>query len=890
MRIRLRRAGAGLLCAAALLSGLLPGAADTAAAASAMAAGYAGPTGAPVPMPIGVNVHQTAGPALAAAGAAGMRWARADALWSQVEPAPGAYDFAALDAFIAEARGQGFSILLDLSSAPAWASASGRAQAVPDTAAWAGFVSAIASRYAGQVAAIGVWNEPNGLTFFDGTAGDYTDALLRPAYAAVRAADPSMLVVGGEVATSTGVPGADYLRALSAAGAMAYLDVVGFHVYADTLAEFESLVVRDLAAVPPGVRVFIDEFGHDSAVFGESAQAGYLTGAVRFLAATRAVDAAFVYELRDKDAAGFGLLRADLSPKPALAALAAVIAALPDAPPAPALSLTPYRRAIAASFTPAPGQPAPDNWLLEWSIDRGATMSSLLLPGSAAGRSIPFGADGLPVIVRASAVTGGAAGPPAVAAGTVLPKPYLAASAGIRTITSAVTAPASADWGTPSRFAFETSGDGGSTWRSWTSASPSRTMAGAVDGVSDGRLYLVRARALYGAAWGPYADAAAVRAMPGAPVLTAVPGLRSVSASWSWAAQDTGLSPTGFRFFWSTDGGARWDSLTTAASAAAVPGLADGQPVLMRVAALFAPADYAQGTGQQASAQASALLLAAPQVAATGGSRSVAVSWTAASGGAYAVPTAYRVFWSANGGASYLSSTVYSGTAYTVSGLPVDAPVLVQVAAIYAGFLEGPRGSAAARTAGFSPTAPAVVLRPTASGVTASWTLPVASPADAPSGWRVSWRSSDGSVSGSADLAAAASFLQVLLPSPDMPVEVSVAALYTLPAGMTAGPAGTAASASLPAASLAAAGGDHRITASASAPPSSVAGPPTAYAIGVSADGGATWSTFSGVSPSLTAAGLLPGTAYLVRAAARFGPGPAGWSAWTAPVVVSTAP
>ena len=81
------------------------------------------------PFAVGVNAHtQVAGVKMMVA--MGATWIRGDAHWSDIETTRGTYDFARTDAFISNATSLGLKVYLNLSGTPAWASASGRYQAV----------------------------------------------------------------------------------------------------------------------------------------------------------------------------------------------------------------------------------------------------------------------------------------------------------------------------------------------------------------------------------------------------------------------------------------------------------------------------------------------------------------------------------------------------------------------------------------------------------------------------------------------------------------------------------------------------------------------------------------------------------------------------------------
>ncbi|MFN8484706.1 MAG: O-antigen ligase family protein [Anaerolineae bacterium] len=179
---------------------------------------------------------------LDAARAAGLGWVRQPVAWAAVEPTPGAYDWAALDRVVDAASQRGLGVVLTLAGAPAWARKpldAGAPGALPaDPATYARFVAEVVSRYRGRVAAIQVWDSPN---LSIGPNREHVQprqyvALLKAAYAAAKAADPGVIVLGGGLAPTTENTSANqddvrYLETLSRAGAGQYFDALAIKPY-----------------------------------------------------------------------------------------------------------------------------------------------------------------------------------------------------------------------------------------------------------------------------------------------------------------------------------------------------------------------------------------------------------------------------------------------------------------------------------------------------------------------------------------------------------------------------------------------------------------------------------------------------------------------------------
>ena len=139
-------------------------------------------------------------PAFQRVGELGVQWARISASWNQIEAVDGRFDWSAVDFHLNELRRVGVDIFFaTLAYAPPWACASGSGQTcVPREDAWVRFVSAFARNYRGKIQYLGMWNEPNLSGFWGGSLDQYRDLILIPGAVAARAANPNVIVVGGE--------------------------------------------------------------------------------------------------------------------------------------------------------------------------------------------------------------------------------------------------------------------------------------------------------------------------------------------------------------------------------------------------------------------------------------------------------------------------------------------------------------------------------------------------------------------------------------------------------------------------------------------------------------------------------------------------------------------
>jgi hypothetical protein len=171
----------------------------------------------------------------------GFNWAKGYVNWATVEPQAGELRWVDPDNIVNAFGDQEVKILMRVQGTPAWARPPDSHPTHPpdDPADFANFLTALATRYKGQVAAYEIWNEPNldyewGYRRPDPVA--YTE-LLQVAYVAIKQADPDALVISGGLATTgNGSANAygdlDFLREMYAAGAKGHFDALGSHPYA----------------------------------------------------------------------------------------------------------------------------------------------------------------------------------------------------------------------------------------------------------------------------------------------------------------------------------------------------------------------------------------------------------------------------------------------------------------------------------------------------------------------------------------------------------------------------------------------------------------------------------------------------------------------------------
>ncbi len=180
--------------------------------------------------------------ALSKAREAGFRWFRQQIHWRDIEDRSGAYLWGELDNIVADVNAAGMLLMINITRSPSWYTANGSDGLPADPATLARFSAALAERYRGRVHAILIWNEQN-LAYENGGSigpddpGHFVE-IMAASYTAIKAVDPSIIVVAGAPAsTATNDPGVamdtiSYLRAMYAyKGGMIrdYFDVQALH-------------------------------------------------------------------------------------------------------------------------------------------------------------------------------------------------------------------------------------------------------------------------------------------------------------------------------------------------------------------------------------------------------------------------------------------------------------------------------------------------------------------------------------------------------------------------------------------------------------------------------------------------------------------------------------
>lgn len=288
---------------------------------------------------------------------AGTPWVYLILDWTDYEPTPDANLAASgpgreawdrLGADLAYANARGLKVMVSFKRTPSWARAGDDERAGPAPAyypAYASFLGDVARVYGDFISAYGTWSEPNIDEFWAHPDPVAYAQVHRLAAAQIRMSDPSSIVVLGPFAGGAG-NSFWFLTAVYREGVRGTANRVGWNAYPygapeaprTTGGELGGLfrVARILRSNDPGRRIWLTELGwstcecslDDPNVVTPAEQSNYLLGGLSYVRRylRGGVDRVFWYNMRDgadpkRWGSNQGLLREDLSPKPAYGAL-----------------------------------------------------------------------------------------------------------------------------------------------------------------------------------------------------------------------------------------------------------------------------------------------------------------------------------------------------------------------------------------------------------------------------------------------------------------------------------------------------------------------------------------------------------------------------------------
>lgn len=301
------------------------------------------------PWGVGIYLYRFAGDpagprqmdALAAMAArAGVKWSREEMQWHRIEPEKGRFDWTFYDQLVDTAERHGISVYGLIAYWSSWTKPYTQ-EGIED---YARYCRALVSHYKDRIHYWEVYNEPN-IFFWSGPKALYPE-LLKAAYAAIKEADPTAHVLG----CSTAGIDSGFIDMVNRAKAP--YDILTVHPYRPWLNE--AAFIDDLrgaqkltATDGKGKPVWITEMGWATPVGGTTQREQAQLLARCYLSAVAAqVDTNISwYDFRDDGnnpfyhEHHFGVIRNDMTPKPAYRALGTVCRNLPGATVAKSLNL-----------------------------------------------------------------------------------------------------------------------------------------------------------------------------------------------------------------------------------------------------------------------------------------------------------------------------------------------------------------------------------------------------------------------------------------------------------------------------------------------------------------------------------------------------------------------
>jgi hypothetical protein len=284
----------------------------------------------------------------------GAKWVRIDLSWAMLQPKNGSsYDMAwgvpFVDRIIKMAHERDLKVLGMLWLTPDWARPTNGPRSSPaDPGDYARALAWAAKRWEGQVRSWEVWNEPNSSDFWVGASPQQYTRLLCAGYRAVQKSGSNAgIVFGGTVHNDV-----DWIARAYDAGAKGCFDRMATHPYVGPANasptsggdndpwDFNRIGAVRRLMLSHGDRspIWLTEFGWSSHAntgkeqpwnmgVTEQQQATYTVAALKLLRERYPyVTAAFIYNEREKETSdvhqnGYGIMRANTSPKPVYSAV-----------------------------------------------------------------------------------------------------------------------------------------------------------------------------------------------------------------------------------------------------------------------------------------------------------------------------------------------------------------------------------------------------------------------------------------------------------------------------------------------------------------------------------------------------------------------------------------
>ena len=263
--------------------------------------------------------------------------------WIFVEPAQGTYNWSYMDMVMQAAAARNMGVMAEIASTPTWEGSSTAitGAGTPTPADYASFVTQVAKRYGSTISAYEIWNEPNYVLSSDPIDATAYAALLKAAYPAIKAVDPSATVVAGALGSvisfgSVTLDPVTFVKQMLAAGAAGYFDALSFHPYQESLpfssgAGVANSPLTQLNSIyqllqqygEGNLKIWISEFGASTTDVSEQTQADLIKNLIDTWQTLAYAGPVFIYTAQDgvAGADGYGIYNADWTPKLAVAVI-----------------------------------------------------------------------------------------------------------------------------------------------------------------------------------------------------------------------------------------------------------------------------------------------------------------------------------------------------------------------------------------------------------------------------------------------------------------------------------------------------------------------------------------------------------------------------------------
>jgi len=177
----------------------------------------------------GVNIHTLSSSDCNKLKQLGIKWARIDINWKDIEPSKGNYRWNWIDNSVNGCLSNGIQVYASIAYSPSWLSKDHTK--MPNKDEWTRFIKAVVTRYKTKISVYGLWNEPNLKGFGNFKPKEYCENILVPGYKIIKSLG-NYQVAGGELSTASSSHWWSWMRMLYKY--RKYFDIFSMHSYQPT--------------------------------------------------------------------------------------------------------------------------------------------------------------------------------------------------------------------------------------------------------------------------------------------------------------------------------------------------------------------------------------------------------------------------------------------------------------------------------------------------------------------------------------------------------------------------------------------------------------------------------------------------------------------------------